>query len=232
MANYKHRLLKEYIQGNVSFQYYNNYKNNLCRLIKESKHNYFINKFNSNKNNIGRTWKLIHSIMSKSSKKSDYVTLLDESNNEIKDPVDVSNSFCDFFCSVAGRLDADLQRTEKDPMTYMPDTLPDVFVPNPATPDEVEQLINSFKEKPCNINAIPIFIFKKLSIIIIAPVISNMLNSAIAEGTFPSILKIARVIPLHKAKSRKVKNNYRQISLILFISKLIEKLIEIRACNL
>ena len=38
--------------------------------------------------------------MSKSSKKSDYVTLLDESNNEIKDPVDVSNTFCDFFCSV------------------------------------------------------------------------------------------------------------------------------------
>ena len=48
-------------------------------------------------------------------------------------------------------------------MTYMPDTLPDVFVPNPATPDEVEQLIKSFKEKKGNINTIPIFIFKKFS---------------------------------------------------------------------
>ena len=134
--------------------------------------------------------------MSKSSKKSDYVTLLDESNNEIKDPVDVSNSFFDFFCSIAGRLDADILRTETDPMTYMLDTLPDVFVPNPATPDEVEQLINSFKENPCNINTIPIFILKKLSTII-APVICNIFNSTIAEGTFPSIFKIARVIPLH-----------------------------------
>ena len=114
-------------------------------------------------------------------------------------------------------------------MTYMPDTLPDVFVPNPATPDEVEQLIKSFKEKKGNINTIPIFIFKKLSTII-APVICNIFNSA-AEGTFPSILKIARVIPLHKAKSRKVKNNYRPISLLPFISKLIEKLIKIRACK-
>ena len=128
-------------------------------------------------------------------------------------------------------VDADIPRTETDPMTYMPDTLPHVFVPNPATPDEVEQLINSFKEKPCNTNTIPIFIFKKLSTII-APVICNVFNSAIAEGTFPSILKIARVILLHKAKSRKVKNNYRPISLLPFISKLIEKLIKIRACKI
>ena len=60
--------------------------------------------------------------MSKSSKRFD-CNSFDESNNEIKDPVDVSNSFCDFFCSVAGRLDADVPRTETDPMTYMPDTL-------------------------------------------------------------------------------------------------------------
>ena len=53
----------------------------------------------------------------------------------LKDPVEVSKSFSDFFCFVAGRLDADIPRTEIDPMTYMPDALPDVFVPNPATPD-------------------------------------------------------------------------------------------------
>ena len=68
--------------------------------------------------------------MFESSKLSDYVTHLDESNNEIRDPVNLSNnSFCDFFCSVAGRLDADIPSTETNSMTYMPDTLPDVFVP-------------------------------------------------------------------------------------------------------
>ena len=41
--------------------------------------------------------------------------------------------------------------------------------------------------------------------------------------------KIARVISLQKANSRKVKNNYRPISLLPFISKLIEKPIKIRA---
>ena len=55
MAKYKLRLFKEYKQDNVYFLYHNNYKTNLCRLIKESKYNYFINKFNSNKNNIRST---------------------------------------------------------------------------------------------------------------------------------------------------------------------------------
>ena len=95
MANYKHRLFKEHKQGNVSFQYYDNYTNNLCRLIKESKHNYFINKFNSNKNNIRSTWKIIHSIMSKSSKNS-----LNGSNNKIKGTLGLENkeiAECAFF---------------------------------------------------------------------------------------------------------------------------------------
>ena len=44
-------------------------------------------------------------------------------------------------------------------------------------------------------------------------------------GVFPDIMKIAEVVPLYKGKARYEVENYRPISLLLTISKLLEKLI-------
>ena len=105
-------------------------------------------------------------------------------------------------------------------MYYMPDPVPNSFDHTPATNDEIKEIIHSFKDKPCHVDNIPIFIMKKLAVII-SPVICDIYNSSITEGTFPSILKIAKVIPLHKAKRTKLTNNFRPISLLPFLSKLL-----------
>ena len=44
------------------------------------------------------------------------------------------------------------------------------------------------------------------------------------EGTVPSRMKQADVIPLYKAKEKCLTSNYRPISLLLTISKILEKL--------
>ena len=43
------------------------------------------------------------------------------------------------------------------------------------------------------------------------------------EGTFPDKMKTSKVIPLHKGKSKDETNNYQPISLLLTISKILEK---------
>ena len=45
MANYKHRLFKQYKSGNINFDVYNSYKNNLCHKIIDAKKTYFCKKF-------------------------------------------------------------------------------------------------------------------------------------------------------------------------------------------
>ena len=42
MANYKHRLFKQYKSGNIIFDVYNSYKNNSCHKIKNAKKHIFI----------------------------------------------------------------------------------------------------------------------------------------------------------------------------------------------
>ena len=46
---------------------------------------------------------------------------------------------------------------------------------------------------------------------------------AITEGIFPGALKIATVIPFHIGDSWFTVSNFRQISLLLTISKMFEK---------
>ena len=50
-------------------------------------------------------------------------------------------------------------------------------------------------------------------------------------GQFPSVLKIAKVIPIHKKQSKVDYANYRPISLLSNIEKIIEKLMYKRLSN-
>ena len=50
-------------------------------------------------------------------------------------------------------------------------------------------------------------------------------------GQFPPVLKIAKVIPIHKKQSKVDYANYRPISLLANIEKIIEKLMDKRLSN-
>ena len=58
--------------------------------------------------------------------------------------------------------------------------------------------------------------------------LTELINLSFNQGKFPAVLKIARVIPTFKNGDRLDVNNYRPISFISNISKIIEKLIHKR----
>ncbi len=59
----------------------------------------------------------------------------------------------------------------------------------------------------------------------IARPLSILINQSMSSGYFPDSLKIAKVIPIYKAKNRDDFNNYRPISLLSVLSKILEKVI-------
>ena len=61
---------------------------------------------------------------------------------------------------------------------------------------------------------------------IIAPKLVKLFNDCIETAAFPTILKIARVIPLHKGGERCEPTNYRPISLLPLFGKLFEKVLQ------
>ena len=54
--------------------------------------------------------------------------------------------------------------------------------------------------------------------------LSELINSSFRKGIFLSALKISKIVPVFKSKSRLLCNNYRPISLLSNVSKIIEKL--------
>lgn len=65
----------------------------------------------------------------------------------------------------------------------------------------------------------------KTNIDIFGPLITNMANSSFSHGYFPDSLKIARITPLLKSGDCTQAKNYRPISILPSISKILEKLL-------
>ena len=79
----------------------------------------------------------------------------------------------------------------------------------------------------CELDPIPTEFVKEQCHNTLLPVITNIVNESLASGEFPSIFKIAHVKPLLKKSSldKNILKNYRPVSNLSFISKLIEKVV-------
>ena len=59
----------------------------------------------------------------------------------------------------------------------------------------------------------------------IASILSKFMNMIFEQGIFPDILKIAKVIPIHKKNDNHCFENYRPISILPSVSKVFERII-------
>ena len=70
---------------------------------------------------------------------------------------------------------------------------------------------------------IPVFIYKILAPLI-APTVSMLFNNSLSEGIFQECFKTAKIIPIFKSGDSNSTANYRPIYMLLFLSKMFEKL--------
>ena len=192
---------------------------------------YFKNNANNNKN----LWKGINEIISSRKNTRDNVNCIELSdNNETKvitDKREITNEFNKYFSNVAGKI----LKTRK----YEGNKSYDSYLSNhnknfritPTNPAEIYDIIKQLNpRKSTGPNSIPSFIFLKLAPII-SIFISNLCNRSLENGVYPEILKLARVIPIHKKGSKLDISNYRPISLLSNTNKIFEKVMHLRIRN-
>ena len=90
---------------------------------------------------------------------------------------------------------------------------------------DIEKIINSLPAKTSSgHDGISNKLLKDLNHTISYP-LSIIFNQSLESGIFPDKMKIAEIIPLYKNKEEDLVNNYRPISLLMTISKILEKII-------
>lgn len=204
------------------------------RLKRIAKKTYYESLFDQYKLDIKKTWKLMNSIIGKTNDKSHIQKVFNENNQIVEGPQNIADGFCRYFSNIGSKLADELSSSNSTYHNYLSRHKilnPSSFFLTPTTPDEVKLLIKSLKPKKSSGNdkLTPILI-KQLDLEISYP-LSVLINKSFSEGIVPDALKIAKVIPIHKAKERDQFSNYRPISILPVISKLYEKAMHKRLLN-
>ena len=191
--------------------------------------------FRNNANNMKNLWKGINEIISNRKNTKTTINCI-ESNDQknmkyITDKREIANTFNKYFTNVAGKI----LKTRK----YKGNKSFDSYLNNhngrfritPTNPTEIQKIIEQLNPwKGTGPNSIPSFILRKLASIISDP-ISNLCNRSLETGIYPDILKLARLVPVHKKESKLDVSNYRPISLLSNINKIFEKVMSLRVRN-
>ena len=114
----------------------------------------------------------------------------------------IANHFNTFFTSAAAKLNEKFVKAKKPFSNYLGQTTDETAFLSPATPADIESLINCIRpNKAIGSNSIPTKILKEFKTKLSEP-LSDMINVSFNKGIFPDFLKVANIIPIHK----KVKN--------------------------
>ena len=208
------------------------YKTQYNKIKRRSRIDYYENLIQNVKHDVRKTWKILNKITGKSKDKSTIPNNFINNGKVINDPKIISNDFCDYFSHVGEKFASAIPPSSKSYNFFLGNNSnARSFFFTPTDTEEILNLINNMKPKTSQgIDNISSEFLKKIKQNIKEP-LCRLINAWLESGTVPTILKIAKVIPIFKNKSPEQYTNYRPISLLPSMSKILEKIVHKRLYN-
>ena len=204
------------------------YRNMLNKITRHSKANHYRHFFEENKNKAIKIWNGIREIIQISKKSNQSIKNLNVNGKITSDPKLIANTFNQFFFQIPQKIEAEIVPTTKHFHDFLHNPSEASIFLSPTSENEVENQIKTLKNHKANgPSSIPNKLFKQFKSCLKTPV-AILVNLTFEQGEFPEILKTAKIIPTHKRGSKTDCNNYRPISLISNLSKILEKIMYIR----
>ena len=141
---------------------------------------------------------------------------------------ELAENFNQYFVSKITTIRENLERNsnhyDNTTLTFQP---PVSKLTNFNTIDETKllKMISASSNASCALDPVPTTLIKSTYSDVLLTFMCNLINKSLLDGVFPSSMKSAQVIPLIKKASldRNIYKNYRPVSNLSFVSKLIEK---------
>ena len=153
---------KESVSSKAIYDDYKSTRNELTKLKRYSKIEYYHKYFESNKHKTASLWKGIRSIVNinKTSRKD--TTLMNDNGINVSDPKKIAELFNKYFVNVGTNIDHKIPKPLKHFKDYMTKLkVNKTFFLTPATPEELFDIILAFDiKKSLGPNSIPVYILK------------------------------------------------------------------------
>ena len=205
----------------VDREIYKNQRQSVTMLIEKAKTDYYTGLVQEHATDQKALFKLVNSLMYKneSTPLPPHQTL-DELTTE----------FGDFFLEKINKIQEDLKKMQVTmPCEHIVDTCESSLATfEPATEGEIKKLIRGSPCKSCCLDPLPTFLLKE-SLDVLTPTITRLVNLSIKTGIVPEKMKEAVVTPLLKKSTLPpIMKNYRPVSNLSFISKVLERVVASR----
>jgi len=208
---------------------YKLYRNVFNSLVKASKKMHYHKQLSSNAKNPKKLWETLKEITT-GTNTIHGIDKIQVNGETVTDKMKIAEEFNAFFTEVGKKISDSVEPVDSPPDDFL---TPDCPKLNLSTISQAELIdtINIMEPKSStDIHGISMKLIKELRYQIALP-LTHLFNLSITTGKFPSKLKTSKTIPIFKAGNPLLCDNYRPISLLSSLSKLLEKIISIKLVN-
>ena len=203
---------------------YKDYKNKLDSCLKKAMEIYYCEIFSEKSNSVLQMWKSLGHIFNPSKKaKQNHIDKIIYENREINDKQEIADAMNEYFCTIGEKLASNLEGNNFQ--KYMTQRINDSFFLSPTSEHEIKvelKILNP--RKSAGADMISPKILKYCCDNISYPLM-YIFNKSMEDATYPSHMKIAKILALFKKNLIHMPENYRPISLLSSLDKIFEKII-------
>jgi len=204
----------------VHKEIYLNARTHYNGLLDAAKTSYYHDKITQS----GRDMKAIHGVMNDILQRTKELKLPTHTSSSA-----LANDFASFFKCKIDKIRAQLPDVMDSVVFPLPPCTSSWTRFDPVTDEEIHRIIAKSPTKGCSLDPMPTWMVKGATDEIVAS-IRDIVNASMSTGTVPKSLKTAIISPLLKKPSLdpEVMSNYRPVSNLPFLSKLLEKAVASR----
>ena len=179
----------------MNIQIYKEFKNKNLKNQRIAERNYFQKQFDLQDRNMGKTFKVIRTLLDKDAGNNVSKSIGFVVNNTMTcDPKQISNRFNNYFISIGSTLASNIH-SNVNPLLYVDSNVNSIIMPE-VSEEEITSVILSINNSAPGYD-MPASVMKKCVHDYITP-LTYLVNSSIKQGIFPSELKIVKVSPILK----------------------------------
>lgn len=205
------------------WQHYIKYRTALNRLKRFSKREYLANEINSYQGNYKKLWSLLNSLLKRNNDKQSIIGELFANGKAITNTSEICDILNDHFSTVGQRVTKALPANLDAHKKYLLRANTNALLLSPVSEGEIDRLVSSLPVKTSKgVDNFSNILIRKIRYSIRLPLMI-LVNKSLLVGEFPDAMKIAKVFALHKGGVKSDLDNYRPISLLSVLSKILEK---------